>query len=261
MSWSLQKKVIVAVVLAAALAVSGVAVYASPQEATGQIQACVKNNGDIRIVLGNNAACSQNEQLLSWNVSGPKGDKGDQGITGAQGPAGPMGPAGPAGTSPDLSALLAANEAQTAQIADLQNQLQVLTAKVNALNEQVNPVPPVQMIPLSSPVSFDAEHRVNAYSAEFEIRNWTGTDSDLLNALNSRTHPQGPPINEWLLGRRGNYIAGTYFFEVTGPGRFRSTLYGPFAFSGEADFISNADVLFVGIPTATEGLYVNMPIY
>jgi hypothetical protein len=33
-----------------------------------------------------NQQCEKNEQLITWNVVGPKGDKGDTEATGPQGP-------------------------------------------------------------------------------------------------------------------------------------------------------------------------------
>jgi hypothetical protein len=60
------------------------------------IEACMKSNGEIRIVdaAGN---CKSNETALSWNVIGPVGPQGPQGDPGPQGPEGPTGPTGPQG--------------------------------------------------------------------------------------------------------------------------------------------------------------------
>ena len=44
----------------------------------GVIQACVKPNGNVRIVASP-ADCNANETPLAWNQQGPKGDKGDPG--------------------------------------------------------------------------------------------------------------------------------------------------------------------------------------
>src|SRR6478609_4267949 len=74
------------------------AVGAAP---TTTINACVKDNGDVRIA--NASDCKQNESALTWSVVGPKGDTGapgaagPQGETGAPGPAGPQGPQGETG--------------------------------------------------------------------------------------------------------------------------------------------------------------------
>jgi hypothetical protein len=51
------------------------------------IDACVKSNGEVRIVE-TGEVCKDNETPLSWNVTGP---------VGPQGPEGPPGPPGPGG--------------------------------------------------------------------------------------------------------------------------------------------------------------------
>jgi hypothetical protein len=60
------------------------------------IHACVKDNGQVRIV---NAAsdCKAQETHIQWNIIGSQGPKGDTGDTGAIGPAGPAGEKGPKG--------------------------------------------------------------------------------------------------------------------------------------------------------------------
>jgi hypothetical protein len=70
-----------------------------------QITACVNRDGGIRIITGNKT-CTNKENILSWNMIGPKGDTGTQGpvgLTGATstiaGPVGPQGPVGPKGDS------------------------------------------------------------------------------------------------------------------------------------------------------------------
>ncbi|HET7566666.1 MAG TPA: hypothetical protein VFJ91_01625 [Gaiellaceae bacterium] len=65
--------------------------------ATGAIQACVKRNGELRIVSGS-SECRHGERPLAWNVEGPAGPAGPQGEKGDTGPAGPQGPPGPAGS-------------------------------------------------------------------------------------------------------------------------------------------------------------------
>lgn len=91
------------------------ATTALTKTATSTINACEKDNGDIRI-LDTGTTCPRHEHLLSWNVQGPagpagltgppgpKGDpgaKGDPGPTGPQGAPGGTGPAGPAGAKGD----------------------------------------------------------------------------------------------------------------------------------------------------------------
>jgi hypothetical protein len=46
-----------------------------------------------------NQQCEKNEQLITWNVVGPKGDKGDTGATGLQGAQGPIGDTGATGAT------------------------------------------------------------------------------------------------------------------------------------------------------------------
>jgi hypothetical protein len=79
------------------LAFAGGAAYAYAED--GVIQACVKDNGQVRIV--NQASdCKAQETHIQWNIigsQGPKGDKGDTGATGAIGPTGPAGETGPTG--------------------------------------------------------------------------------------------------------------------------------------------------------------------
>ena len=69
------------------------------------IEACVRSNGEVRIVE-TAGGCKSNETSLSWNITGPTGPQGPQGESGLQGstgstgevgPQGPPGPAGPAG--------------------------------------------------------------------------------------------------------------------------------------------------------------------
>ena len=66
------------------------------------ITACVKNDG-ILYVVGEGfkrADCKNNDQLLSWNIGGPRGPQGVPGIAGpvgAQGPQGVPGVSGPVG--------------------------------------------------------------------------------------------------------------------------------------------------------------------
>src|SRR5262249_7942978 len=77
----------------------------SGQSTTQQINACVKDDGQMRIV-SLPTGCKRGESPLTWNVEGPtgpiglqgpKGDIGPAGATGSQGPIGPQGPPGPAG--------------------------------------------------------------------------------------------------------------------------------------------------------------------
>lgn len=72
---------------------------------TGEIHACVKKNGNVRI----DDECRRNDSPLTWNSVGPQGihgiqgepgsvgPQGGQGLQGEAGSAGPQGPQGPAG--------------------------------------------------------------------------------------------------------------------------------------------------------------------
>lgn len=99
-SWLTRKAEIVGLaLLGAALAFLGGAVgtmvSAHGADIT-KIHACVKNNGEIRIV-GANESCKDSQSALDWNIQGPQGPAGPQGPKGDPGPAGPPGPQGPAG--------------------------------------------------------------------------------------------------------------------------------------------------------------------
>src|SRR5579859_710065 len=75
----------------------------------GVIHACFDDDtGRLRVIDAQMSGCKREENMLSWNQSGPKGDPGapgaqgpagPQGAPGAAGPAGPAGPAGSAGVS------------------------------------------------------------------------------------------------------------------------------------------------------------------
>lgn len=82
------------------LALLATTIVGSASDSPSTIYACVKSNGEIRIVSAG-ATCKKGEDgeggrttLISWNTQGPTGPAGPQGPAGAQGPAGPPGPAG-----------------------------------------------------------------------------------------------------------------------------------------------------------------------
>ena len=68
----------------------------------GVIHACVKDDGQVRIVK-HASDCKAHETPIQWNMIGPQGPKGDKGATGPAGPRGATGPAGPAGLPGDLA--------------------------------------------------------------------------------------------------------------------------------------------------------------
>jgi hypothetical protein len=70
----------------------------------GVINACVKDNGQVRIV--NQASdCKNQETYIYWNIVGPQGPKGDTGATGLQGAQGLQGPKGDKGDTGDTGAI------------------------------------------------------------------------------------------------------------------------------------------------------------
>jgi hypothetical protein len=68
----------------------------------GVLEACINpGNGGMRLV-DSGTPCHNNEDRISWNITGPAGPPGPTGPagpTGATGPAGPTGPTGPAGAT------------------------------------------------------------------------------------------------------------------------------------------------------------------
>ena len=83
----------VVMVVAVGLTGAAYATGAVGSDSTSVINACKKDNGDIRIVAVA-GDCKRNESALYWNVVGPEGDTG---ATGAQGPKGDTGATGPQG--------------------------------------------------------------------------------------------------------------------------------------------------------------------
>jgi uncharacterized protein YkwD len=70
----------------------------------GVINACVKDNGQVRIV--NQASdCKNQETYIYWNIVGPQGPKGDTGATGLQGAQGLQGPKGDKGDAGETGAI------------------------------------------------------------------------------------------------------------------------------------------------------------
>jgi hypothetical protein len=100
----MKSRLAIAIGIVAALSIIAGAAYALTDGGV-VIHACVKDNGQVRIV--NEASeCKAQETHIFWNITGPqgqqgqKGDKGDPGApgaAGAQGPAGSEGDTGPAG--------------------------------------------------------------------------------------------------------------------------------------------------------------------
>jgi hypothetical protein len=90
---------LVAVVVVATAVVGGAFAagkLAGKATATTVVYACVKDNGDLRIVDAT-TQCKKNEDPLQWNVVGPRGPIGPQGERGPQGLKGDTGEQGPKG--------------------------------------------------------------------------------------------------------------------------------------------------------------------
>jgi hypothetical protein len=97
---------VVVVAAIAALVAGGVAAYATIPDGNGVYTACVlKGIGTLRLVdpslpHSNFAShCTQLEQQITWNQTGPTGPAGATGRPGATGPTGTTGPQGPSGTA------------------------------------------------------------------------------------------------------------------------------------------------------------------
>ncbi|HTZ04355.1 MAG TPA: type VI secretion system tube protein TssD [Gaiellaceae bacterium] len=97
----MRRRFAIGAALVAVLAAAGTtyALAASGASTTQTINACVKANGDIRLVSAA-ANCRRDETAISWNTVGPAGPQGPQGIAGRDGQTGPQGPAGVSGTNP-----------------------------------------------------------------------------------------------------------------------------------------------------------------
>src|SRR5215208_181318 len=97
MTWLKRGAVAAALVVGGAGAATIVSAQTAPP--TQLLRACVNpSSGDMKLVQGTAASpCKGQEQLVTWNVQGPKGDKGDAGPKGDKGAPGDRGPAGAPG--------------------------------------------------------------------------------------------------------------------------------------------------------------------
>ncbi|EFM08618.1 Collagen triple helix repeat protein [Paenibacillus curdlanolyticus YK9] len=112
------KKAFIIIAAVIILCLSGIGVYAAtsqPVTTTQVLQACVKKDGSMRLLLPTatkasssadskkqepaKPSCAKTEQLISWNVVGPKGDAGAAGATGAKGTKGDTGAVGATGAT------------------------------------------------------------------------------------------------------------------------------------------------------------------
>jgi len=75
--------------------------WALAREAGETITVCVKKGGTMYMVGEGfkSADCKDNDQLISWNVTGPQGPQGLQGVPGTTGAVGPQGPMGLTGAN------------------------------------------------------------------------------------------------------------------------------------------------------------------
>src|SRR3569833_3154418 len=93
----MKRRIILACFVVAAHVAAGTAYgVASRSAATQTIAASVNNDGQLRLASPA-GTCKKNEDLLTWNTTGPAGPAGQQGAAGPQGVAGPQGAAGRAG--------------------------------------------------------------------------------------------------------------------------------------------------------------------
>jgi type VI secretion system secreted protein Hcp len=106
---NISKKTITILLSMVVLIFSGVGVYAAAQQNSGSkiLYACIKENGQIRLV-DESTKCNPNEEKINWNVEGPQGPIGAQGPAGKDGADGKngldgkdgaVGPQGPPGVS------------------------------------------------------------------------------------------------------------------------------------------------------------------
>jgi hypothetical protein len=95
----MKKAIIISLSIIAALAVITGAAYAFTDG--GVIHACVKSDGQVRIVT-DASECKKPETHIQWNIVGPPGSKGDPGSQGSQGLQGEVGPVGPQGLQGEI---------------------------------------------------------------------------------------------------------------------------------------------------------------
>jgi type VI secretion system secreted protein Hcp len=133
-----------ALVAVLAAAATTYALAASGASTTQTINACVNNEGQMRLVAVA-GACRGNETALSWNTVGPAGAQGAQGVQGAAGQPGAAGPAGPQGEPPPDPDSVAATVMVTGQ---KQGQFSQAPIEVTAISHEiVSPRDPASGLP------------------------------------------------------------------------------------------------------------------
>jgi hypothetical protein len=91
----MKKGIIIGLGVILALGILAGTAYAFAED--GVIQACIKNDGLVRIIKSG-SECKSQETPIAWNIIGTQGEKGDPGPQGEPGPEGPQGDVGPAGS-------------------------------------------------------------------------------------------------------------------------------------------------------------------
>lgn len=88
-------------IMVLAVLATNLASWTSARADSQTVSVCVKQSGLLYIIGAgfHRADCSQNDQLLSWNVGGIPGPQGPQGVAGPQGEQGLQGPAGQDGAN------------------------------------------------------------------------------------------------------------------------------------------------------------------
>jgi type VI secretion system secreted protein Hcp len=159
-----------ALVAVLAAAATTYALAASGASTTQTINACVRSDGELRLVSAA-ANCRRDETALSWNTVGQQGPQGAQGIAGRDGQTGPQGPAGPAGVSAANPDATTANVMITGQKQGAFSQTPIDVTAVS--HEIVSPRDPASGLPTGK-----RQHKPISITME-----WGASTPLLLNAL------------------------------------------------------------------------------
>ncbi len=117
-------RVVVATGAVGALIGGVVSATAFASSGTTTLSACVKPNGELRLISGTQT-CHDHESLVQWNVVGPTGPQGVAGPKGSTGATGAPGPAGPAGATGARGATGAQGPAGSSAPSSIPNAVQV----------------------------------------------------------------------------------------------------------------------------------------
>jgi type VI secretion system secreted protein Hcp len=192
----MKRRIAIGAALVAVLAAAATtyALAASGASTTQTINACVNDNGEIRLVSAA-ANCRHNESPISWNTVGPAGAQGAQGIAGRDGQTGAQGPAGPAGAAgeppPDPDSVAATVMATGAKQGPFSQTPIAVTA---VSHEVISPRDPVSGLPTGK-----RQHKPITITMD-----WGASTPLFLNALvNNET------LTSVLIGllRNGNQVA------------------------------------------------------